>query len=468
MVPTKITKVIFIRSSFYTDTKELVRANRFLDRFTAKNLAELGIPLLAAYTPSHIAVEMYDDCLEDTPMDTDAQVVAISAWIIHKDRAIDLANHFKKLGKIVVMGGYLPTMHPELIQPHVDSLCIGEGDLIWPQMIKDIEAGFLKPFYKSDFQMPLDNLPIPRYDLIKKTKLFSLSNSYPVAATRGCPFTCEYCSIISFYNRTYRQRPVDDVIRDIKAHSKKMIYFIDDNLMENKNYAKELFKKMIGLNVLWGTQGTINMANDPELLDLAYKAGCRIVMIGTESVLEENLKDVSKGWANPSLYKEQVRKIQAAGIGVHALVIFGLPNDKKDTFKKSVDFLLDAGVAAAEFFIFTPYPKTTVGQRYIKEGRIIEEDITKYREPYVVFRHDHLTRKEIQDGYWYAFNQFYSIKNNLLRLWKSNFRHKAYQLSTNFYYWIKIKRKIVPTHFQRGNYSFYKMTGEENKDFDNT
>ena len=169
----KITKIYFIRSSLYADNGKLVKATFLFDRISIKNLAEMGIPLLAAYVPSNIEVEMVDDCLEDVDFDNNAEVIAISAWIIHVDRAIDLAKEFKRRGKTVLIGGYLATMHPEIVSPYVDSVCVGEGDIIFPQMIKDIENDCLKPLYESDFSMPLDNIPTPRYDLIGRNKLFN-------------------------------------------------------------------------------------------------------------------------------------------------------------------------------------------------------------------------------------------------------------------------------------------------------
>jgi len=452
-----ITKVLFIQSSFHADDGRVVKADRKLDRLTAINVAELGIPLLAAYTPKHIQVEMADDALEEIPWETTAEVIAISAKLIQRSRAIELATAFRSTGKLVVLGGYLPTLSPDGLLDYFDALCIGDGDLVWPQMLADMEAGCLQQSYQADHGIDLDTIPVPRYDLLaEKSLLLSMRTSYPVQATRGCPHDCSYCCITNFYQRTYRYRPVDQVIRDIKAHGSRYMHFVDDNLMANKIYAKELFREMAKLDVLWGTQTAIDIAQDNELLELAYAAGCRIVMVGMETISQHNLAAVNKGWGQADAYREAIRRIQEKGIGVHALIVLGMPHDSRETFTDTVEFLVKAGAAAAEFFIFTPYPGTPVGDEYLKTGKIIDFDLTHYREPYVVFRHELLSSREIQEAFWGCLEQFYSFRNIYRRLKNGGLRNRKLQLVLNLYYWWKIKRKIVPTHFQRGN--FLKMT----------
>jgi len=446
----KINKILLVRSSHYANNGKVVKSNSLVDRITNINYAELGLPLIAAYTPDHIVVEMVDDCLDNTPLDTDAEVVGISAMIIHLSRAIDLAREFKKRGKVVIMGGFLPTLHPELVQQYVDSLCIGEADEIWPQMIKDIENDNLKPVYKANFTMNLENIPVPRYDLIKRNRI----NLYPVQATRGCKNHCDYCTIINFFRNTYRQRPIKDVIRDIEAHGSRGMYFTDDNLMDATTYSKELFHAMDGLKVRWGIQASPLIAEDQELLKLAFQAGCRIAVVGFESVLQSNLNDVSKEWAIAESYKTSVRKIQDCGIKVHALIMLGMPDDNKDTFNKTLDFLEKAGVDSVDFFILTPYPSTPLGKKFLKEDKIIDFDLNHYREPYVVFDHPNMDPVEIQEGFWNVLSEFYSYKEIYRRLLRRNVPRKLQSFYYNMYYRRKIRRKIVPTHNQRGDYVF--------------
>lgn len=447
-----IKKVLLIRSSNYDTNGRLVKANSLLDRFTVANLAELGLPMIAAATPSHIEVEMVDDCLEETPFDTDADVIGISAMLIHIKRALDLARIFREKGKIVIMGGYLATHHPEMVIDHVDSVCIGEGEEIWKTMLADIESGTLKKSYCADYSQPLDNLPIPRYDLIKRNRFINAANMYPVQATRGCPYRCDYCSIAVFFKHSYRARPVADVIRDIQSCGSKFIYFVDDNLFDNRTHAKELMLAMRGLKVEWGVQATINIANDAELLDLAYDAGCRMLMIGMESLNRSNLKDLNKSWTKPEEYSADIKKIQDRGIGVHALIIFGLPHDTPAVFEDTVNFLIDANAAAVDFFILTPYPATPLGKKYLEEGLITTFDYSLYREPHLVFKHPTMSEAEIQEEYWKALKKFYSFRSIVKRVFRGMKTYRMQHLINNLYYWFKVKRKIIPTHFQRSTY----------------
>lgn len=440
-------KVLFVHSAHYDSSGELVQSKGWFNRLTTANVEKLGFLLLAALTPKHIQVQKVEEYFQDIPWDTDADVIGIHAQVMQLKRACDIAREFRRRGKIVVMGGFLPTMHPELVQDHVDALCVGEGELVWPEILKDIEAGTLKKIYKADRQVPVDQLPVPRYDLVDRSRWAA----YPVQATRGCPFTCDYCSIIQFYEKTYRLRPIDDIIRDIRATKSKVIYFTDDNLMENKMFAKELFRAMKGLGVEWGTQCTINIAKDEEMLRLAYEAGCRFVAVGVESLSQRNLQLVSKDFNRVDQFGEAFQKIHRSGIAVHALMVFGFAEDTPETFDQTVEYLEEQGVALAEFFIFTPYPKTPAGQRVFAAGQVVDTDLSHFRETYVVFKHPKMSSEEIVEGYWRAQRKFYSFRSMFMRTWRGTYRDKLYHFVSNLYYWLKVKRGIVPVYFGKGN-----------------
>lgn len=442
-----VRKVLLVHSAHYGENGRLVQARSLLDRLTIGNVAELALPLLAAVTPSRIVVEKVEDYFDEMPFDTDADVVGISAQVMMIRRALELAREFRRRGKIVVMGGFLPTMHPEHVVEEVDALCMGEGDQVWPAMLEDVEAGTLKRIYRAPPGASIEGLPVPRYDLIRRDRFVS----YPVQATRGCPFTCDYCSIIQFYERTYRQRPVSEIVRDIQATGSKVIHFVDDNLMENRRFSRELFRAMKDLGVWWGSQVTINVAKDPELLKEAYDAGCRFLAIGVESLSQRNLAGVSKDFNRVDDFARAFRTIQDAGIGVHALIMFGFPEDTRATFDETVAYLEEHGVAIAEFFIMTPYPRTPEGQRLASSGQVVDFDLDHYRESYVVFRHPNLSSVEIQQGYWRAMRRFYSIPGIFRRVWRGTFRDKISHLFFNFAYMIKIWRGIIPVYFGRGN-----------------
>jgi radical SAM superfamily enzyme YgiQ (UPF0313 family) len=439
-------KILFVHSSHYDDRGQRVVVRGWRKLFQT-NVEKLGLILLAAYTPSHYKIEKVDEYFRDINFDSDADIVAVHAQLMQVTRANDIAREFKKRGKTVVMGGFLPTMHPELVENEVDAYCVGEGDEVWPQMLRDYEAGTLKKHYKASTPADLTKMPIPRYDLAEKAPQVA----YPVQATRGCPFTCGYCSIIQFYEYKYRLRPIDDIVRDVAATPGKYFYFVDDNLMENKAYSKELFRKLIPLKKEWGTQCTINISTDPELLDLAYASGCRFVAVGMETIHQENLRSVSKNFAKVVNYKEAIANIHKSGIAVHALIMFGLASDTAQTFSATIEFLEDAGVAVAEFFLFTPYPKTPSGKETWDSGVVIDTDLSHFRESYVVFKHPTLSADQIQELYWETLRTFYSWKSIFKRIYRGKFRNKAYHFIANAYYWSKVKQDCIPVYFGKGN-----------------
>ncbi len=443
----EIRKVLLVHSAHHAADGTVVKAVGWLDRLLVANVAELALPLLAALTPAPIIVEMVDEYFEEVPFDSDAEVIGISAQVMQLSRAIELASTFRKQGKIVIMGGFLPSMHPELVKDYVDSLCIGEGDSSWPQMLADIQNNKLKPVYHSTRLVDLETLPIPRYDLIKRGRGVV---SYPVQATRGCPFSCDYCSIIQLYPN-YRMRPVAQVIRDISETPSRFLHFVDDNLMENRKYSKQLMRMMIPLKRIWGAQVTINVARDDELLRLAYQAGCRMLALGIETLDQRSLAGMSKDFIQVDTFTASIEKIQQAGIGAHALIVFGLEHDTPDTFQDTVDYLERQNVAIAEFFIYTPYPETPEGKRLLDTGRIVDTDLNHYRESYVVFSHPNMTRDQIIEGYWYALRRFYSLRSIMRRIWHGRFKNKFLHLANNLVYWAKVRRQIVPVYFGKGN-----------------
>ena len=261
-------KIDIIHPAHYRDDGSLVQSKNLLDRLGAY-LPHLGPPLMAALTPDKHEVRLTEEYLEDIDFESDADVVALSGQIMQLQRCVDISKKFRAAGKKVVLGGYLPSMLPDRVEGLFDAIVVGEGDEVWPQILDDIEQGKLKNRYRSTHPPDINNLPVPRYDLIKKDRIVV----YPVQATRGCPFTCEYCSIAAVYNGMYRKRPVDQIVRDVEATRSRNINFCDDNLCEDVKFADRLFTALEGAPIRWGTQTTINVARHPELLEEGTRVG---------------------------------------------------------------------------------------------------------------------------------------------------------------------------------------------------
>lgn len=438
-------KIDIVHAAHYGSDGKLVQAKGLFERLDGY-LSHLGPPLLAALTPDGHEPRVIEEYHRDVDLDTDAELVAISAQIMQIRRAIDLSRALRARGKKVVLGGYLPTLAPEAVAGEFDAIVQGEGDELWPEVVRDAERGTLRPVYRPERPVDLTRLPVPRYDLIRSFRI----TVYPVQATRGCPFTCTYCSIAAKFGGSYRKRPVEHVVRDVLATRSKNINFCDDNLCEDVKYAGRLFDALRGTGIGWGTQTTINVARHPWLLEKARASGCRLMALGVETLSWRNLSSVEKTFHAVDRYADAFRRIMDAGISPHALIIFGLPEDDRDTFLRTVDYLERLQVPIAQFFLLTPYPGTVNGDRMWREGQVFDTDLSHLREPYVVYRPERLSPEELQEGWWSALRRFYSLRSiarRVLHARKGGRVETWLNLAQNLLYWTKVQRENHPVYF---------------------
>jgi len=390
----------------------------------------LNLPTLAALTPKDWEVEILDARV--TPVDYNARVdlVGITGFTAEMPSAYEIADNFRKNGVKVVMGGvHVSAMSDEALQ-HADTVVIGEAELIWDNLLEDFKKGKLKQRYKADNLCDMKNMVIPRRDLLNR-KMYSGFNT--LQATRGCPFNCDYCAVTAFFGHEFRVRPIDEVIAEIKGFDTKEFFFMDDNIVGRPKYAKELFQRLIPLKITWGSQASITMAKDPELLNLYARSGGKYAFIGLESLSQKNLESMHKGWNSAKDYKEAIKKIQDAGINVVGSFVFGLDEDDKTVFKTTFDFIMETRMDAAQFHILTPLPGTVTYNVLEKEGRIIDRDWAKYHTGEVVFQPKGMTVEELQNGYYWIFRNTYTIKNILKRSLR-DLRGIGYRIAANLSY----------------------------------
>ncbi|MCM8781233.1 MAG: B12-binding domain-containing radical SAM protein, partial [Candidatus Omnitrophica bacterium] len=258
--------------------------------------APLALPTLAALTPSDVEVVLTDENVEPINFDEKVDLVGITGITCVIPRSYEIADEFKKRGVPVVMGGIHVSMLPEEAIRHCDSVVIGEAEEIWEQVVRDAQKGNLQKFYRAPRFPDLTNSPIPRWDLLKNDKYCY----FTIQTGRGCPYDCDFCSVKVFNGRGYRHKTIDSVIEEIKTLQKidykKLIFFTDDNLLASPKYSEELMQRLIPLKIkTWWCQSSVNRLKDDRLLDLMYRAGCRVIFVGLESVSQKNLDVMNKG-----------------------------------------------------------------------------------------------------------------------------------------------------------------------------
>jgi radical SAM superfamily enzyme YgiQ (UPF0313 family) len=392
--------------------------------------------MVAALTPSDWDIEILD--ARTTPVDYDKKVdlVGITSFTAEVPVAYEIADGFRNRGVKVVMGGIHASALPEEALKHADSVVVGEAEKVWEEVLHDFEKGELKSVYHSNEMVEMAGMAVPRRDLLDRSIYTSF---YSLQATRGCPYNCEYCAVTAFFGNRFRVRPVADTIREIESFDTREFFFLDDNITGLPKHAKELFKALIPLKRIWGGQTSINIAKDEELLSLYSKSGGKYALIGFETLSEENLRKVNKSWNSPNAYKEAIRKIQKAGINVLGSFIFGLDEDDTSVFKRTVDFVTENNIDAAQYHILTPFPGTRLYASMEKEGRITERDWSRYHTSEVVFKPNKMTAEELQRGYWWAYHKTYSVKNMLKRGLRSP-RNLVVRVGMNLSYMNKAKK----------------------------
>ena len=436
-------RIDLVHPAHYREDGTLVQAKAWWHRFDGY-VPHLGPPLIAALTPAQHDVRLVEEYHRDVDLDTDAELIGISAQIMQFDRAVDLSREFRRRGKKTVLGGFLPSMLPDRVTGLFDAIVVGEGDEVWPDVVADAERGRLQPVYKPTRPVDLTKLPVPRYDLIDGRGRFV---AYPVQATRGCPFTCTYCSIAAVFKGGYRKRPIADIVRDVEATGSRTINFCDDNLCEDVKWVKKLFGALAGTRIRWGTQTTINVARHPDVLAAAKRAGCLFMALGVETLSARNLQEVDKTFHAVDRYADGFRRIMDAGITPHALIIFGLPEDNTETFKRTVDYLEKLKVPIAQFFIMTPYPGTPEGDRIRRSTTVFDTELSHLREPYVVFQPRQMSPRQLHDGWWGALEEFYSLRSIARRVLFRRPNNLLANLLQNTVYWSKVRRGVHPVYF---------------------
>jgi len=365
----------------------------------------LSLTTVAALTPPGHELVLCDENVEPLDFDAQVDVVGVSFMTALAPRAYEIAARFRHRGVVTVAGGYHPTLCPDDAAAHFDAVVVGDAEPLWPQVVKDIEAGSLKKVYRSDAPCDLATVPVPRRELTAHTRRYYATTA-AVQAGRGCVHGCTYCSVAAFHGGTYRARPVEHVVAELKTLPRNLM-FVDDNIIADPAYAHTLFTAMLPLKKKWVSQCSLTIADDPELLALARQAGCRGMFIGIETFDGANLNRVDKNFNGVATMRTRIRRIRRQGIGVIAGIIVGMDNDTKHVFARTVRLLDEARVDALQLSIMTPLPGTPLFAAFERSGRITSRDWNAYDFRHCVIAPARMTAEDLQDGADWLYREFY-------------------------------------------------------------
>jgi radical SAM superfamily enzyme YgiQ (UPF0313 family) len=377
-------------------------------------LLPLNLGMLAALTPPDIEVSIADEVVERVNFDEQVDLVGISCTTTVVPRAYEIATEYRKRGVKVVLGGTHPTLIPHEAVKHADSVCIGEAERSWREILADFKRGKLKQVYRNDDYYSLEGLPIPRRDL------FDAENYLPIhgiQTTRGCPFACDFCAVTAIFGHKYRFRPVKDVLAEIDTLEHKYVFFYDDNIVGNPRYSRELFRSLIPYKKRWIGQASTTVIRDPELLKLMAKSGCKGLFVGFESLSEENLRQSQKKHNDPTQYKEVAKRLHDLGIAISGAFVFGLDNDDNTVFERTLEFAMDIDLDIAQFNWLSPYPGTPIYDRLKAENRLINNEwwLTGSGLGDVVYYPKMMSPDELKEGSRWVRKNFYSTSSILRR-----------------------------------------------------
>lgn len=385
--------------------------------------APLTLTTLAALVPQELSaqVQIYDETAGKIPLDLTEELIAITCITGTASRCYAYADYFRKKGKTVVLGGVHPSMLPEEAQLHGDVVMTGFSEQTFPQMLFDFRDGCLKDRYDQNEDYSIHERPIPRRELLNRKKYITTDT---VEAVRGCSHPCTFCAYPAAFGRRIYKRPVNQVIAEVEALPGKVVVFPDVNLIADVDYARQLFSAMIPLKKYWLGLVTSYIGVDDSLIELFGRSGCKGLLIGFESIVQESQAYVHKVSNQVTDYEELMKKLHNSGILVQGCFAFGGDEEDASVFERTVEAVTRIKIDLPRYSILTPFPKTQFYAQLEEQGRIFERDWAMYDVEHCVFRPARMTEEQLTEGITWAWKETYRASNILQRL--APYRHSPW------------------------------------------
>lgn len=365
----------------------------------------LGLATLAAYLDPDLEIALQDEHVEKLELEDRPDLVILQVYITNAYRAYQIADHYRKQGAYVALGGLHVTSLPDEAAIHADTIFLGPGEHTFPRFLHDLVEGRPLRRYESATRT-LDTLPPIRRDLIQRSR-YLVPNS--IVVSRGCPHHCAFCYKDSFFagGRSFYTQRVDDALAEIARLPGRHLYFLDDHLFGDGRFARELFRGMRGMGRIFQGAATVDSVLRDDLIEEAASAGLRSLFVGFETLSPEGLAGAAKRQNLGRSYRDVVRRLDDLGIMINGSFVFGLDGDDRDVFARTVDWAVESGLTTATFHILTPYPGTATFTNFERQDRIVTRDWDLYDTRHVVYRPIRLSAEELKRGYDWSYETFY-------------------------------------------------------------
>ena len=368
----------------------------------------LALTSIAGATPPNWRVDYWDENLLQGPPPAEPlpEVVGITVHLTFARRAYALGRWYRQQGSKVVLGGLHAQSCPDEVAPQADAMVQGEGVGLWPQILRDVESGTLKPRYVGGFDGDYRSEPCPNRTVLPRESFLTTAS---LIATRGCHNRCGFCYLSTEgLHIPYRMRDPEDIRRQFEEQNQPYAVFIDNNLGSNRDYLRRLCRALRPLEKLWSAAVTLDVTDDPGLIREMALAGCNGVFIGFETLTDANLVHARKRTPKAEDYARRIRILHEHGIQVNGSFVVGFDGDTRETFPRLADWIEENRMECATFHILTPYPGTPLFRQMETEGRLLHRNWDLYDTAHVVFRPRHMEPEELLLGYDWLYRRLFS------------------------------------------------------------
>jgi len=401
------------------------------------SLPSLGLLTLAGMTPAHHECRYMEvaDLSQAADLPTDFDLVAISSFSAQMPEAYALADRYRAQRIPVVLGGLHASVRPEEALEHADAVVVGEGELVWDDLLRDAESDHLASLYRGEQQFDLRQSPLPAFELLPIEKY----NRLTIQASRGCPLRCDFCAASPLIAPHYKQKPLERVLAEIdrirEIWPRPFIEFADDNAFVNRRYWTRLLPELARRKIRWFAETDLSLYQDEPFLALLRESGCAQVLIGLESPDEAGLSgiELNNDWKRrwyPN-YLSAIEKIQSHGIRVNGCFVLGLDGHDERIFDAVYNFAIDAQLYDVQITIQTPFPGTPLYDRLRREQRLTHEGQWERCTLFDVnYRPLHMTTEELRDGFRHLAERLYC--QDLTRWRRTNFNQHFLNRAIHF------------------------------------